>query len=124
MNRERIVWPAGVAFVFASFLFAALVLELKSSVAVPAVDADRAAVRTKDLAEIRAAEDRALETSAWIDQTHGVIRLPIDLAMRMTAQEWKDPAAGRSNLIERVEAATPAPARAPAPAPAQPNPFE
>ena len=40
--------------------------------------------------------------------------------MQITAQEWQNPAAARSNLIARDEKAT-----APAPvAPAKPNPFE
>jgi hypothetical protein len=121
MSRNRVVWSAGVAFVAASFLFAGLVLMLKSSVEVPAINADRAALRVKDLAEIRAAEDLALRQAAWIDTEHGVVRLPIDLAMQMTQQEWRNPAAARSNLTARAEKAFPPP---PPPAAAQPSAFE
>ena len=44
MNHERTVWPVGVGFLIACFLFAAIVVKVKWSVSVPAIDADRAAV--------------------------------------------------------------------------------
>ena len=49
--NERPVWHVGLGFLAASFLFAILVLAVKHSVRVPAIDADRAAERAKDLAE-------------------------------------------------------------------------
>jgi hypothetical protein len=120
MNNERTVWPVGIAFLIACLLFAAIVVTVKYSVPVPAIDADRAAVRAKALAEIRAAEAQALNHPGWIDENRGLVRLPIDVAMQITEREWQNPAAARSNLMARVEKATaPAP-----PAPAKPNPFE
>jgi hypothetical protein len=119
-NNERPVWHVGLGFVVASFLFAVLVLTVRHSVAVSAIDADRAVERAKDLAEIRAAEAQALGNPGWIDQQRGIVRLPIDVAMQIAAQEWRNPTEARSNLIAREEKAT-----APAPAtPAQANPFE
>ena len=120
MNRERAVWPVGLAFLVACFLFATFAVKVRLSVPVPAIDADRAAVRAKALAEIRAAETQALNHPGWIDESRGLVRLPIEVAMQITEREWQDPAAARSNLTARVEKATaPAP-----PAPAKPNPFE
>jgi hypothetical protein len=120
MNRERTVWPIGVLFLIACFLFATLVVKVRFTTPVPAIDTDRAAARAKALAEIRAAEHQALNHAGWIDQSRGSVRLPIDLAMQITEREWQNPAAARSNLTARVEKAT-----APAPAaPAKPNPFE
>ena len=120
MNNERTVWPIGVAFLIACLLFAAIVAKVEWSVPVPAIDADRATVRTRALAEIRAAEAQALYHPGWIDESHGLVRLPIDVAMQITEREWQNPAVARSNLMARVEKAT-----APAPqAPAKPNPFE
>ena len=120
MNNERTVWPIGVAFLIACFLFAALVVKVKWSTPVPAIDADRAAVRARALAEIRAAEAQALNQPGWIDENRGLVRLPIDVAMQITEREWQYPAAARSNLMARVEKATaPVP-----PAPAKPSPFE
>ena len=120
MNNERIVWPAGVGFLIACFLFAAIVVKVKWSMSVPAIDADRAAVRAKALAEIRAAETQALNHPGWIDENRGLVRLPIEVAMQITECEGQDPAAARSNLTARVEKAT-----APAPqAPEKPSAFE
>jgi hypothetical protein len=120
MNNERSIWPVGVAFLIACFLFAVIVAAVKFTTPVPAIDADRAAVRAKALAEIRAAETGALNHPGWIDENRGLVRLPIDVAMRITEREWQDPAAARSNLTARAKKAT-----APAPkAPAKPNPFE
>ena len=74
---------------------------------------DRAAVRAKTLAELRAAETEALTTPAWIDAGKGLVRLPIKDAMALVEREWgHDPAAARSNLIARVEKATAVPPKA------------
>ena len=117
MNRERTVWPIGALFLVACFLFAALVIKVKWSAPVPAIDADRAAIRAKALAQIRAAEAQALAHPGWIDENRGLMRLPIDVAMQITEREWQDPARARADLSARAEkAAVPAPA-----APAKPN---
>ena len=71
LTNERPVWHVGLGFLVASFLFAVLVLVVRHSVCVPAIDADRAAERGKDLAEIRAAEVQALDHPGWIDQQRG-----------------------------------------------------
>jgi hypothetical protein len=120
MNNERTVWPVDLAFLVACLLFAAIVAVVKYSAPVPAIDADRAAVRTRALAEIRAAEAQALNQPGWIDENRGLVRLPIEVAMQMTEREWQSPAAARSNLTVRVEKAT-----APAPkGPEKPSAFE
>ena len=120
MNNERTVWPVGVVFLVACFLFAVIVAAVKYSTLVPAIDADRAAVRARALAEIRAAETQALNHPGWIDENRGLVRLPIDVAMQITEREWQNPAAARSNLTARVEkAAAPAPK-----APEKPSAFE
>jgi len=75
---------------------------------------DRAAVRAKALAELRAAEAEALETPAWIDQGKGLVRLRIEDAMKLVERDWsRDAVAARSNLISRVEKATAVPPKAP-----------
>ena len=117
-NNEKIVWHFGVNFVVACFLFVALVAVARFSVHVPAIDADRAAVRSKDLAEIRSAEATALTTPGWVDKDRNIVRLPIDTALQIYAGE--SPAAARADLISRAEkAAAPLPKKA-----AAPNPFE
>ena len=93
---------------------------VKFSVQVPAIDADRNAARAKALAEIRATEDKSLNTAGWIDQSRGIVRLPIETAMQATLQAWQNPAQARADLISRQEKASkPAPA-----APAKPSAFE
>ena len=118
MNRERTVWPVGLCFLSRAFCSPRIVMKVEWSVPVPAIDADRAAVRAKALAEIRAAETQALNHAGWIDENRGLVRLPIDVAMQITEREWQDPAAARSNLTARVEKATaPAPQLRKNPAP-------
>jgi uncharacterized protein YdaU (DUF1376 family) len=82
---------------------------------------DRATVRARALAELRAAETEALDTLAWVDQSKGIVRLRIEDAMKLVEQDWgRNPSAARSNLIERVEKATALPPKAPE----KPSPFE
>ena len=81
---------------------------------------DRAAVRAKALAELRAAEKEALENVAWIDQTKGLVRLRIEDAKNLVLREWQNPSAARSNLIARVEKAT----YIPPPPPPKPSALE
>lgn len=111
---------AAVGFILATLLFVAVAGIVKTSVRVPAIDADRAAARGKALAEIRAAEETSLNTLGWADQSRGIVRLPIADAMKLAAQAWQNPAQARADLNAREEKAS-----APAPvAPAKPNPFE
>ena len=122
MNLERInrASAAAVGFLLVSGIFAGLALGLKFSQTVPAIDADRAAERSKAFVEIRAAEDKALATAAVIDAGHGTVRLPIDTALELAAQAWKNPAAARADLNARAEKAA---AELPK-APAKPSAFE
>jgi hypothetical protein len=111
---------AATGFIVASLIFIGLFVAVKFSVQVPAIDADRNAVRAKALAEIRATEEKSLNTAGWIDQSRGIVRLPIDTAMQEAAQAWQNPAQARADLISRQDKAS-----APAPvAPAKPSAFE
>jgi hypothetical protein len=40
----------------------------------------------EDLRELRAQEDQILESYGWIDRTTGVVRIPIDEAMKLAVQ--------------------------------------
>src|SRR5580658_11292311 len=40
-----------------------------------------------DLQEMRAAEDQVLNNYAWLDQQNGIVRLPIDRAIELIAQQ-------------------------------------
>ena len=113
---------AYVAGIIGSFLIvAALVWVMRHYTRPASLDEDRVAVRTKALAELRATEAEALSTPAWIDQSKGLVRLPIQDAMKLVEQEWgQNPAAARSNLISRVEKAT----FTPPPPPPKPSAYE
>ena len=115
-TTEKPVWHFGIIFIVACLLFVALVVAVKFSVPVPAIDADRAAVRSKALAEIRAAEATALATPGWVDQDRGIVRLPIETALQLAESAAKDPAAARTDLMARAaKAAAPLPKTAPKP---------
>jgi hypothetical protein len=107
---------AAIAFIVGSVIFAVLVVAVKFLVNVPAIDADSAAFRTKALFEIRTNEMASLNKVGWADQPRSIVRLPIETAIQLAAQEWQNPA----DLIAREEkASAPAPVVAP-----KPNPFE
>jgi hypothetical protein len=122
MNYQTInrASAAGIGLIIASVIFAFAAVGVKVLLPAPAIDADRAAERTKALAEIRATEENSLNTSGWIDESRGIARAPIEYAIQQAAQAWQNPAAARADLIAREEKAS-----APAPvAPAKPSAFE
>ena len=122
MNYQTVNRASGAALglIIVSVVFAVVVVALKLTLSVPAIDADRAAERIKALAEIHLAEEISLSTPAWIDQSRGTVRLPIDTAMQLAAQQWRNPAAARAELTARQEKAS---AELPK-APEKPSAFE
>ncbi len=110
-DRATLAYILGI---LGSFLIvAALVWAMYRYTQPPPLGEDRVAVRTKALAELRAAEAEELNNYGWIDPAKGVVRLPIAAAMKLALREWQNPAAARTNLIARVEMATAAPPKAP-----------
>ena len=95
--------------------------QLKKYTQAPPVEVNRAEERAKALAEIRNTEQDALNNSGWIDQSKGIVRLKIDVAMALTESKWKDPVAARADLIARVDKANPPP---PPPPPPKKSEFE
>ena len=69
--------------------------------------------RKKALAEIHAEDVRGLSTYEVTDVGKGIVRLKIDRAMELTLEEYKNPAAARTNLIARAEKAAAVPPKAP-----------
>lgn len=103
-----------VAVVGACLIFAALVWQMKKyTQPAPAVDEARKLERAKARAELTAVESDALNNVGWVDQTKGLVRLPIAEALKLTEREWQNPAQARSNLIARVEKANYVPPKAP-----------
>lgn len=125
MNSEPAPGRTGLAYVIAilgAFLIVAgLVWAMRHYSQPPALGEDRAKVRAKALAELREDEADKLQNPGWVDPTKGLVRLPIAVAMKMVERDWgQNPAAARSNLLERVEKANVAPPKAPE----KPSPFE
>jgi hypothetical protein len=111
---------AAAGFIFGSLIFIVLVVIVKLSLSVPAIDATRAATISNALYEIHTNEVVSLQGAAWIDRSRGIVRLPINTALQLAAQEWRNPARARADLIARARHAS-----APAPKPAAAaNPFE
>lgn len=107
---------AALGLLIASVIFAVLAVAVKVAVAVPDIDADRADERSQALAQIRTNETACLANVGWADEARGLVRLPIDSAIRLAAQKWQNPAAARADLNARADAAAaPAPAAAPKP---------
>ncbi len=118
MNGEptasRGAWAYFFGITGAFLILAALAWAIHRYTQPPPLGEDRATVRAQALAKERAEEAEALEHIGWVDPVKGIVRLRIEDAMKMVEQEWgRDPAAGRSNLVARVEKATAAPPKAP-----------
>src|SRR6516165_2634565 len=118
MNGESAAQRPGLAYlvgILGCFLIvAALGWAIYKYTQPPPLGEDRAAVRAKALAELRATEAEALNNAAWLDQPKGIVRLRIEDAMRLVEQEWgRNAAAARSNLMARVEKATAPPPKVP-----------
>jgi hypothetical protein len=109
--RSTLAYVVAVAGAF--LIVAALVWVTRKLVAPPPLGEDRVAVRYQNLAEVRGADAQALTTVGWVDQAKGVVRLPIEEALKLAEREWQNPAQARSNLIARVEKATFVPPKAP-----------
>ena len=90
-----------------------LIAAMNSRNRAPAITAARSAERLKARQELDAAGTAMLNDYSWVDQGKGIVRIPIANAMEMLQRDWKNPAAGRSNLLARLEKATAVPPKAP-----------
>ena len=97
-------WFVGIAGTF--LLVGGLAWWVVQRTQPPGVDTARATLRFNHLAEIRAAEHTALTTAAVLDKDKGIYRIPITNAVELALRLWKDPAAGRADLLARLAKAT------------------
>lgn len=77
----------------------------------------------QDLKDLRAAEADVLEHYSWVDRNGGVVRIPIENAMKLALERGFPSRAGVQAIAAADTPATPAPAAA-APAPAAAAPQE
>jgi hypothetical protein len=80
-------WVLSVAGVLGSIVVVAGVLAVSYLNTRPSggVDAGAAADRAKLLAEVRAKETQLYNNFSWVDQAKGVVRIPVELAMKLEA---------------------------------------
>ena len=107
-----------VVAILATFLLMAFLVRQMVKVTRPApVGANIGAARAEENAKIRAAGVDAAKNWGYSDQARGMVRLPIEDAMKLTVQGYQDAAAFRTDLVARAEKAS-------APPPKPVNPFE
>jgi len=111
----------GIVFLGGLLIVAAMVLLTQRYTRPAPVDQARIDLRRKTLAELRAASTNLLNSYAWRDQAKGIVRVPITRALELAEQEWRNPAAARSNLIARAERANAAPTANPSSTPHETN---
>jgi hypothetical protein len=109
-----------VALVGALLIVYALVKLMQQYTRPLPVNQARIEERRKALGEQRAADADALNAYGFVDQSKGIVRLPITNAMELTLKEYKNPAAARSNLVALSDKVSAPPPKAPE----APNPFE
>ena len=102
-------------------IVAALVWAMQHYTRPAPVDAARIQERLKFSQEIRQTGQDQLDNFAYLDPAKGQVRLSIQRAMELMVQDWKNPAAGRSNLLVRLDRFNPPP---PPKAPEKPSEFE
>ncbi len=73
---------AGVLFLLLIAIIGALLIN-RSNSATDVEDSERAAVRTKNLAELQAADTALLTTYGWNNQAKGIVHIPITRAMEL-----------------------------------------
>jgi hypothetical protein len=108
-------WTYTVAALGTFLIVAALVWVMVDYTRPAPLGEDRAALRRKNLQDLRAANAEVLNNPnyVWQDQGRGIVRMPINDAMELSLKLWQDKPAARSNLIARVEKATAAPPKTP-----------
>jgi hypothetical protein len=102
-NRGGLAYVAAV--LGALLIVLALIWAMREYTQPPPLAANRPAERAKARMELDAANKDALLNVGWIDQSKGLVRLPIQDSMKLIERVWQNPPAARSNLIARAEKA-------------------
>ena len=116
-SRKNGTFLTVLAAVGTLLVMAWLVWLMRAYTQPPSLAEARAAVRMKIKAEFDAANAPLLNGYDWADKDKGFVRVPVERAKELILQEWQNPAAGRSTLLQRA-------AKEFAPAVAAKNPYE
>jgi hypothetical protein len=90
-----------------------LLMVMKGSTPVPALNEARVNERKAALAEIRDTTAKSLQSYEMVDPSKKTMRLSVERAMELTIEEYKNPGAARSNLVARAEKANEPPPKPP-----------
>jgi hypothetical protein len=110
--RAASVWF--IAIVGAFLIMAWLVSYVRKYTAPPPLNQARIEERRKAFAELEASNAEMLNNYGWVDQSKGLVRLPLDRAISLTFQEWQNPAGARAKLLALAEKSAATPPAAPA----------
>jgi hypothetical protein len=104
MNSEPCRFKAcNVLAILGTFLVMAfLVALMRHYTATPSLFAARGAERMKIKAQFDADNSAIVEKYDWQDKDRGIVRVPVLRAKELVLEEWQNPAAARSNLMERA----------------------
>ena len=116
-SRKNGTFLTVLAAVGTLLVMAWLVWLMRAYTQPPSLAETRATERMKTKAECDAANAPLINGYDWADQQKGFVRVPVERAKELILQEWQNPAAGRSNLLQRA-------AKEFAPAVAAKNPYE
>ncbi|MEO6054924.1 MAG: hypothetical protein ABIP97_13025 [Chthoniobacterales bacterium] len=110
--QPKSLWPIfPIALVMIALFFIASQYLLSSN-PTPDEEAERAALRTKNLEEVNKDNEAKLMHYAWADKAKGVVRIPINRAMELTipalSQNHPHPAYPVATPIAAVPVAAPA----------------
>jgi len=108
------IFAYSCAVVGAFFIIAVLVWIMRDYTRPSPLAEDRATERRKALADVQQADADVLYTPTylWLDQSKGIVRLPIKDAKALALRLWQDPEAARKNLNDREQKLNP-PVQAP-----------
>ncbi|MDB6053793.1 MAG: hypothetical protein JWN25_1316 [Verrucomicrobiales bacterium] len=108
MNNESCCSKSSRCFIYAIAIIGSLLVMFQMARLMrhyttgTAIGTDRAQERMKNITELRSQNAEVLDGYAYSYAANGIIRIPVSKAVELTLQEYKDPAAGRSNLISRA----------------------
>jgi hypothetical protein len=115
-------WVLSVAGVLGSLVIVAGVLAVSYLNTRPAAGVDAAVVaeRVQKLAAVRTKEQQLYNNYAWVDQAKGVVRLPVPVAMSLTAKRLGEATQNQPAVPARLTLAASPVAQTPPPPPITP----
>jgi hypothetical protein len=103
-----------VIFITAAFVaLPALIYRERHKTHAKPIGYERADERAAALENVRTNGVATLESYGWRNKNEQIVRIPIDQAKKLTAQEWQDPATARKKLLSLAAKAFTPPPKAP-----------